>query len=174
MDLMQELLRFEKEGKLNAVQQLWFRKTKPVEELYDTKSDPFELQNLAGDSAYSGKLKELRAQLDQWMKYCGDKGFIPEKELLESMWPGMKQPVTAMPSFLENGTVSIRCSTDGSSISWQILDSGQTVKEHNWQLYQHPLVVPLGKRVLAISERIGYKASDIEEFVPVNDGSASR
>ena len=174
MDLMQELLRFEKEGKLNAVQQLWFRKSKPVEELYDTKSDPFELRNLAGDSSFGAKLNELRFALDQWMRYTEDKGFISEKDLLESMWPGMNQPVTARPLFIQNGTVSIRCSTPGSAISWQMLDTGQKINEHGWQLYQHPLTVPFGKRLMAISERIGYKTSDIEEFVPVNDGSASR
>jgi arylsulfatase A-like enzyme len=174
MDLMQELLRFEKEGKLNAVQQLWFRKTKPAEELYDVKSDPFELHDLAGDSAYSEKRKELRAQLDRWMEYCGDKGFISEKELLESMWPGMKQPVTEKPLFLDDGAVSIRCSTPGSSISWQILDSGQTVNEQHWQLYQHPLIVPAGKVLLAFSERIGYKASRVEKFVPARKEPASK
>ena len=164
MDLMKELLRLDKEGKLNAVQQLWFRKTKPVEELYDTQTDPYEFHNLADDSAYSGKLNELRAVLDEWMKYTDDKGFIPENQMLASMWPGLKQPVTADPSVLENGMISLRCETPGSTVSWQWLDPGKDVDEHNWAIYQHPLQPKPGKTLAIIAERIGYAASKVIKY----------
>ncbi|MDP4680783.1 MAG: sulfatase-like hydrolase/transferase, partial [Cyclobacteriaceae bacterium] len=71
-----------------------FMKSKPVEELYDLESDPHEVHNLATDSRYSQKLKELRAQLKQWQTAIGDKGFTPEHEIIEAFWPNMKQPKT--------------------------------------------------------------------------------
>lgn len=42
------------------------------EEFYDLKNDPDELVNLAGDSAYAGKKKELKAALDKWIADSDD------------------------------------------------------------------------------------------------------
>lgn len=61
-------------GKLNEVQRLLFRKTRPPEELYDLKNDPHEINNLAGDPAFAAKLKSLRARLDTWMVNSNDHG----------------------------------------------------------------------------------------------------
>jgi arylsulfatase A-like enzyme len=66
MDMMNELIKLNKEGKLNEAQSLWFRKSKPVEELYDTEQDPFELKNLADDPKLKDKLAELRQAHEQW------------------------------------------------------------------------------------------------------------
>ena len=44
----------------------------PREELYDLDSDPDELANLAGDSAYSARLEQMRVDLRNWMKRTGD------------------------------------------------------------------------------------------------------
>jgi hypothetical protein len=49
---------------------------RPPEELYDLRSDPIELSNLAGDPKYSGQLAALRSELDAWMKEQGDSGKI--------------------------------------------------------------------------------------------------
>ncbi len=65
-------------GKLDAVQELLFRQTRPVEELYDVHQDPKEINNLANDPAYAGKLVELRGRLDRWMEETGDQGREPE------------------------------------------------------------------------------------------------
>lgn len=65
-------------GKLNEVQQLLFRKTRPPEELYDLKNDPHEINNLAGDPAFASKLKSMRARLDAWMVNSNDHGRQPE------------------------------------------------------------------------------------------------
>ena len=57
-----------------------FFNPKPVEELYDTENDPWELHNLAGDPAHAGRLKEMRrASLDLAVSMY-DAGFIPETE----------------------------------------------------------------------------------------------
>ena len=48
-----------KAGECNEVQsRLW--NSKPVEELYDTENDPWEVNNLAGDPAYSERLASMR------------------------------------------------------------------------------------------------------------------
>jgi N-sulfoglucosamine sulfohydrolase len=45
---------------------------RPAEELYDLAADPQEQHNLAADSAQAERLKELRAELDQWMREQSD------------------------------------------------------------------------------------------------------
>jgi len=70
------------EGKLNAVQSLFFAPAKPKEELYDTDADPFEINNLAADSAHRAKLAELRAACDDWLAQTNDMGAIPVNELI--------------------------------------------------------------------------------------------
>ena len=52
----------------------------PNEMLFDTASDPHEIENLATSSAeeHQAALVELRAALDTWMVETGDRGHIPE------------------------------------------------------------------------------------------------
>ena len=45
---------------------------RPPEELYDLRTDPFELKNLAGDPAQRPLMDKLRGLLRQWMKQQGD------------------------------------------------------------------------------------------------------
>ncbi|MCZ6640061.1 MAG: sulfatase, partial [Gammaproteobacteria bacterium] len=60
MASMQELLRLRDIDGLSEEQAQWFRETKPHEELFDTWNDPHELNNLASDPEYAGKLEELK------------------------------------------------------------------------------------------------------------------
>jgi len=69
------------EGKLNAVQARYFSPTKPVEELYDTKADPYQINNLAGDPRYESVLKRMRAESTAWMRRTHDLGLLPEYEM---------------------------------------------------------------------------------------------
>lgn len=164
MDLMNELIKMNEEGKLNDVQKLWFRKTKPLEELYDTKNDPYEFNNLAADTKYADKLSELKTALASWMKMTNDKGFIPEKEFIEKQWPGMKEPVTNDPMFdVHNKNVSISCTTEGNSISFQILPKGQTPVQNKWQIYTKPVTISNNQELYAMAERIGYKQSAVKK-----------
>ena len=67
-------------GRCNEVQSRFFR-PKPVEELYDTEKDPWEVNNLAGKPAYQAVLLRMREENSQWMKEIRDAGFIPEGEV---------------------------------------------------------------------------------------------
>jgi arylsulfatase A-like enzyme len=67
------------EGKTNALQSLPFR-TKPVEELYDSENDPWEIKNLAGDPAYTAVLERMRKAETDWMRKIRDVGLVPETE----------------------------------------------------------------------------------------------
>jgi uncharacterized sulfatase len=80
MPTMKAWQRLHDEGKLNDVQDRFFR-TKPVEELYDTVADPWEIRNLADDPAQRGTLDRMRAELRRWMIEIRDLGFLPEAEL---------------------------------------------------------------------------------------------
>ena len=64
-------------GELDAVQQVPFL-PKPVEELYDTENDPWEVNNLAGDPEYKEVLKRMRSENKAWMAEIRDVGLIPE------------------------------------------------------------------------------------------------
>lgn len=53
---------------------------RPEFELYNIKDDIFELNNLAANQQHTAKIKELKAELDKWMKSQGDKGAIMDKK----------------------------------------------------------------------------------------------
>lgn len=55
-----------------------------AEELYDLQSDPFEMVNLVGDSEFADVHSQLKANLSDWVKTSGDRGFDPESpEVIE-------------------------------------------------------------------------------------------
>ncbi len=84
-------------GNLTAGPALHFRATKPVEELFDTEADPYELHNLADDPRYADDLTRLRAALRDWMLRTGDVGLIPEPLLDERQRPAAAWSTAAMP-----------------------------------------------------------------------------
>jgi uncharacterized sulfatase len=47
---------------------------RPAEQLYNTAEDPYELENLADDPAFSDIKARLSTELDRWMKEQGDPG----------------------------------------------------------------------------------------------------
>ncbi len=66
-----------KKGKCNAVQARYWE-SKPSEELYDIKNDPFEIHNLAGDPKQAARLERMRATLRDDITAIRDTGLIPE------------------------------------------------------------------------------------------------
>ena len=78
----------DKEGKLNAVQKQLVAPRLPDEELYDLRSDPFEINNLAGsdDPEHRRTLRKLRGVLDDWMEETNDHGRQLEPPELVQQW----------------------------------------------------------------------------------------
>ena len=70
------------EGKLNKVQDIFWNE-KPKEELYDTQTDPWEVNNLANDPQYIETLQRLRGALNDWVLEVGDPGYLPEAEMVD-------------------------------------------------------------------------------------------
>lgn len=161
MPIMQELLRLRDSGTLNESQAQWFRESKESEELFDLENDPHELINLASNPLYDKKLAELRSELDRWIEQIDDKGFMPESELIESMWPGGRQPITASPiasRSTNDGPISLRSETAGASIGYQLLAEDQELSD-SWLVYATPLTLGSGQTLVAIAHRIGFAPS---------------
>ena len=68
-------------GECNEFQRVPFL-PKPVEELYDTENDPWEVHNLAADPAYKEVLERMREENRSWMEKVRDVGLVPESEYL--------------------------------------------------------------------------------------------
>jgi arylsulfatase A-like enzyme len=173
--IVQEMWRLYLAGELEGPQLLMFR-PRPVEELYDTRDDPFEISNLAGDPGHAGELERLRGALEDWRAEVGDLGEVPEAEMVESWYRGGEQPQTAAPvpvpicdpspgvaAAPDGGTfpgpllVQLYCATQGASICYTF-EEGEGVP---WSLYSEPLRLPEGTTTLrAKAIRIGYKESD--------------
>ena len=163
MPIMQELLRLRDSGQLTPIQAQWFRTSKDAEELFDTEQDPHELNNLAQNPRYREKLKEMRTELERWMELIDDPGAMPESELIERMWPGMVQPFTAEPEVTRQGNrISLASDTAGANLGFQILVNGEEAGQ-TWQIYQQPVQIRTGQRLIAIAHRLGYKPSTIVE-----------
>jgi hypothetical protein len=72
------MLELKAAGKLTPAQSYIFDVPRPTEELYDLQADPHELHNLAGSPEFQDVIKEMRAQLDAWIRSTDDKGATPE------------------------------------------------------------------------------------------------
>ena len=84
-DILVTLRQAYKDEALNKTQRLLFRETRPAEELYDVKADPYEINNLADDPAYADELAKMRERLETWMVETDDKGREPESaEMFDS------------------------------------------------------------------------------------------
>lgn len=60
------------EGRLPAEQQGCFVSPRPAEELFDTRSDPHEMRNLAGNAEFADVLIRMRNALSTWEQETGD------------------------------------------------------------------------------------------------------
>ena len=160
MPIMQEWRRLNGEDALRGPQKLFFQNTKPKEEFYDTLNDPHEIDNLIDSPEHRERIAKMRAQLQRWIEQTGDMGGTPEDELIERMWPGRKQPVTAVPNVkIETRGNSkfaiIQCPNEGASIGYRLGTKG------SWQLYSKPIGLKGFDVLQTKAIRIGYKESPI-------------
>ncbi len=73
-------------GKLSDAQQHFLQETRPAEELYDLRTDPHEINNLADDKQYDAVQNDLREKLDVWIDSTGDMGETPESDEVITYW----------------------------------------------------------------------------------------
>jgi hypothetical protein len=171
--VMQEMWQLHLAGDLDGPQNLMFQ-PRPPEELYDTVSDPFEINNLAQDPSHHATLERLRSVQADWQQEFGDWGLTPEAQMVASWYPNGDQAVTAPPIFIpiaadnlgatpSTGQIfagplqlQLHCATQGASIAY----TSQTGTDVHWQLYSEPLTLPKGETTLrAKAIRIGYQES---------------
>lgn len=81
LDTSKEMRRLAQAGELKGGQAYFMASRKSLEELYDLKHDPFELNNLAADPQYADELNQLREAHFDWTRRTRDSGLIPEQML---------------------------------------------------------------------------------------------
>lgn len=158
MPTMQEFWRLAQAGALPPAAQRLAASPRGSEELYDTLADPHEIDNLADDPAHRATLVRLRSAIDRWIAQTGDLSAMPERAMIEAMWPGMVQPVTQAPKITtKNGRVILTSATPGASIAYTIDGSAP----ERGQIYTGPFTLPPGAAIAARAIRYGYAPSEI-------------
>ena len=154
MPMMQELRKLYKADKLTDEQALWLHPTKPEEELYDLKNDPYELVNLAQRPELQDTLFMMRKVLKNWISSTHDLGQYEERDLIEKWLPNGKQPKLPPLEMEEKdeGLYLFNKRSDATIVWKQPQDSV-------WAIYDKPL--PLEVSFIAKAERIGCKDSEI-------------
>jgi len=85
----QSLYKLKQAGELSDVQSAYWTMPQPVEELYHTAEDPWELNNLASDPKHADRLARMRNATLNKMREIGDTGVVPE-----SMYEGISKDST--------------------------------------------------------------------------------
>jgi arylsulfatase A-like enzyme len=135
---------------------------RPAEELYDSRSDPWETVNLIGAPEHRQRLGELREELASWMQATGDLGFVlPESKLVrEHIWPpDGEQPRTPKATLQQEvggaaSRVTLSCDERGASIGYRMLPHK---KDAPWQVYSEPFAVWEQGRIEVVTHRIGWQ-----------------
>jgi N-sulfoglucosamine sulfohydrolase len=155
---MAEILKLRDEGKLNEEQMIWFRTSKPDEELFDVKNDPYEFHNLANDPKHKGKLIELRTKHQEWLKKYRDLGAVSEKEMLAKWWNGQENaPKTFEPQIkINKNALRLNCSTSGASIGYK-----KHWADKSWNVYSTEVPISKGDSIYVVAQRIGFTKSEI-------------
>jgi N-sulfoglucosamine sulfohydrolase len=154
MPMMQRIIQLDSMKKLNQTQSYWLFQKKPVEELYDTQTDPHEIKNLANDKKYEQILLKLRNELKNWQAKNDPYLTVNEQTQANQMWHNLEQPITEKPIFNQkNGKLALNSNTTGASIAYR--KKGET----RWKLYSKPLEIK--DFIEAKAVRYGWKESEI-------------
>ena len=79
----QELKQLAATGQLDANALTYAAPRRALEELYDTRTDPHQLRNLANHPEHRHRLETLRGELWRWLHESRDTGFITEPQAWE-------------------------------------------------------------------------------------------
>ncbi len=165
MPIMQELLRLKDKGELNKEQALWFRESKPNEELFDIQNDPHEIHDLSKDPLYKSKLEELRMVCKNWTIEINDTGLIGEEALISKFQPqGIQNQTKAVQAKKSQNNIELFSETIGASIGYKIVKDGIDPEDLVWMIYSEPVMLNSDEKLLAIAHRIGYLPSGILKF----------
>ncbi|HSW01943.1 MAG TPA: sulfatase [Sedimentisphaerales bacterium] len=172
--VMQELNRAIEQGTLKEPQWQLSSSAKPLEEFYDTQTDPFEIHNLVSDPRYLERISQMRIALDTWISGCNDPLDMPEEELVRSRVypPDGQQPATAAPvvridpTGKEAGQLTITCVTEGASIGFRVRRANATRlsgqdRRDVWAIYHRPVKTQPADVIEVVAHRIGFKPSQI-------------
>jgi len=77
-EIRHEIYAHAKTGNMTPAQEHFAGPTRPIEELYDCRADPQNLNNLADSPAHRNVLNRMRKQLERRLRESRDLGFIPE------------------------------------------------------------------------------------------------
>ncbi len=153
MPLVKDILRRNGNGMLTPEEAAWLAPSKPEIELYDLKKDPFEIHNLAQDSAYAQQIFKMQKDLRLWMEDIDDLYQLEEKDQAEKAWPGGKQPITQKVRVEQQGNkIKLSCATIGASIAYKVKNTDR------WEIYKAPFEYE-NKPFIAKAVRYGYKES---------------
>ena len=86
--IRQELRRLDNLGLLQSNEDWLMEDSVPVDELYDTETDPHELNNLAQEAEHLEIMELLKRNLFSWMVETKDLGLVPEYEMIEKSKDG--------------------------------------------------------------------------------------
>jgi N-sulfoglucosamine sulfohydrolase len=170
--IMQEWFRLQAERALTGPPALWMRTARPAEELYDTRTDPHQTNDLSADDANRVTLERMRKAVNDWMARSADQGLVNEPEMIQRMWPGGVQPDTAQPYILSRRETDVQSRretmaikppmevviyvpTQGASIGYTTEDGPSP----RWRLYTGPIRVDAAMTLRAKAIRYGYKES---------------
>jgi N-sulfoglucosamine sulfohydrolase len=170
--IMQEWLRLSAERKLTGAAALWMRTSRPAEELYDVRADPHQIHDIADDPSHRATLEGMRKAVEEWMARINDQGLVNEPEMIDRMWPGGVQPVTAQPYIVPRRSIEtparpermtidtpmevvVYVPTQGASVGYTT-EEGPAAK---WRLYTGPILADSPMTLRAKAIRYGYKES---------------
>jgi len=154
LPMMRDLYALRESGPERPEQWQVASRRRPSEELYDSRSDPWEVHDLAGDPGHAAELARLRSALDTWIEHTGDLGLVlPESRMVaEHLWPDGIQPTTAAPTLrLEDGRVTLASETPGASLGYR------TEEDAPWTVYAGPFAAAGVQRFEVLSHRIGFE-----------------
>lgn len=164
MPLMRRMLELKDKDSLNRDQLQWFLEPRPVEEFYNLDEDPYELHNEIDNPAYQKDIERLRNEFDRWIREECPRWDLTEMEALETMWPGLVQPVMSRPvvRMTPEGAV-VTSENEGASYAYQV--NGKGLNEKHWFLYDGPVRLRKGDVMTVVAVRAGTKNSKKVEFV---------
>jgi hypothetical protein len=85
--MLAEMNVLHEQGKLTPAQATFFASSKPPIELFDLRSDPHEINNVADDPNYAAVRNELLDQLDHWRSTVIDDRGVSDDFRAEGIFP---------------------------------------------------------------------------------------